>query len=306
MIQSVTVINSKNESLKMVLTNPQESGLLITNIDGLDAPKADISMMSGAVSDGSFFNYARANSRNVVLDLRYLEGFMSVEAIRHQVYDYFPVKEPVRLVVETDSRTVATRGYVESNSVNIFSATEGSQISILCESAWLTSWNGESEYNDYYYMGLEELFEFPFSNESLTEDMIEFSIWHNETRQDVVYDGEVSTGFIAELRFLDEVLNLTFNNMTSGESIIIDDEMVEELTGDTFQIDDRLIINTIVGQKRIELIRGKHTYNLLPALNSRSKWVQLYQGVNDMWLASTLNNDRIECILQFTNLYQGV
>jgi hypothetical protein len=94
--------------------------------------------------------------------------------------------------------------------------------------------------------------------------------------------------------------------MTSGESIIIDDEMVEELTGDTFQIDDRLIINTIVGQKRIELIRGKHTYNLLPALNSRSKWVQLYQGVNDMWLASTLNNDRIECILQFTNLYQGV
>jgi hypothetical protein len=209
-------------------------------------------------------------------------------------------------VVETDSRTVATRGYVESNSVNIFSATEGSQISILCESAWLTSWNGESEYNDYYYMGLEELFEFPFSNESLTEDMIEFSIWHNETRQDVIYDGEVSTGFIAELRFLDEVLNLTLNNMTSGESIIIDDEMVEELTGDTFQIDDRLIINTIVGQKRIELIRGKHTYNLLPALNSRSKWVQLYQGVNDMWLASTLNNDRIECILQFTNLYQGV
>ena len=73
MIKSVTAINSNNEKLKMTLSTPEESGVLITNIDGLNPPKSDISMTNSPVIDGSFFNFARANNRNIVMDLRYID-----------------------------------------------------------------------------------------------------------------------------------------------------------------------------------------------------------------------------------------
>ena len=61
MIKSVTAINSRKKSLKMNLTTPEESGILITSINGLEPPKADISMVAGSIIDGSFYNSAHAN-----------------------------------------------------------------------------------------------------------------------------------------------------------------------------------------------------------------------------------------------------
>lgn len=306
MIRSVTAINSRKKSLKMNLTTPEESGILITNIDGLEPPKADISMMQGAITDGSFYNSAHANSRNIVLDMRYINNSMSIEEIRHLIYDIFPVKSLVRLIVETDSKIVSAKGYVESNSVNIFSDKEGSQISILCESAWLTSWDNQDEYVIDYFSETESLFEFPFENNSLTENLIEFSTRNNVTRKNIQYYGEISTGFICESKFVGETIGFTIYNVTTNETFIIDDSKFYEIVGSNFQSGDVLTINTIEGEKSVKLQRGITTYNLLPALNVNSKWIQLNQGLNDIWLIASSGIDNAEVLFKYQNLYQGV
>ena len=305
MIKSVTAINSNNEKLKMTLSTPEESGVLITNIDGLNPPKSDISMTNSPVIDGSFFNFARANNRNIVMDLRYIDSQMSIEEVRHLVYKIFKVKDLIRLIIETDSKVVATKGYVESNDVEIFSQTEGSQVSILCESAWLTSWSEQDEYIIDYFSGIENLFEFPFENNSLTEDLIEFSSRYNIDRKNIEYYGEISTGFIGECRIVGEVVGLTIYNVTSREVFTIEDDKVVEMIGTHFQSGDIITINTIVGQKSVRLQRGVQVYNLLPALNSNSKWVQLNRGVNDIWLLSESGIDNVEFTMKYQLLYQG-
>ena len=439
MIKSVTAINSNNEKLKMTLSTPEESGVLITNIDGLNPPKSDISMTNSPVIDGSFFNFARANNRNIVMDLRYIDSQMSIEEVRHLVYKIFKVKDLIRLIIETDSKVVATKGYVESNDVEIFSQNEGSQVSILCESAWLTSWSEQDEYIIDYFSGIENLFEFPFYNEShnllpypyydttktlngitftdngdgtisvngtstqetsfsiingnspvmlptgnykidqpvpyrnlrmffrvydktgggntrlvdyntdgsftltqptpiainliirssqtadnfivkpmirpasITDDTwqpynnstLEFSSRYNIDRKNIEYYGEISTGFIGECRIVGEVVGLTIYNVTSREVFTIEDDKVVEMIGTHFQSGDIITINTIVGQKSVRLQRGVQTYNLLPALNSNSKWVQLNRGVNDIWLLSESGIDNVEFTMKYQLLYQG-
>lgn len=306
MIKSVTAINSRKKSLKMNLTTPEESGILITSINGLEPPKADISMVTGSIIDGSFYNSAHANSRNIVLELRYIENGLSIEAIRHLVYEIFPVKEWVRLIIETDEKTVSATGYVESNSVNIFSDKEGSQISILCESAWLTSWSTTDEDIFVYFVGVRDVFEFPFDNNSLTQDLIEFSEKYGETRQNAQYKGEVPTGFIGTCKINGEVRALSINNVTSNESLIIDDEKYKELVGTYMQSGDVITMNTITGQKSIKVVRDAVEYNLLPALDVDTKFPQLYSGVNDIWIRSEIGNNEIDFTLQYKNLYQGV
>jgi hypothetical protein len=66
MIKSVTVTNYLGESIKMELGFPEKSGFLIQNIDGLGPGKATINLTQFATSDGSLFNSAKLNERNIV------------------------------------------------------------------------------------------------------------------------------------------------------------------------------------------------------------------------------------------------
>jgi hypothetical protein len=77
------------------------------------------------------------------------------------------------------------------------------------------------------------------------------------------------------------------------------------MIGTHFQSGDIITINTIVGQKSVRLQRGVQIYNLLPALNSNSKWVQLNRGVNDIWLLSESGIDNVEFTMKYQLLYQG-
>lgn len=167
MIKSVTVINHLNEKLKLELMRPEKSGFAVTKIEGLGPVKADIHTVEVSSRDGSSYNSARANQRNIVVYLKFLFQ-NSIEDVRHKSYRYFPVKKPITLIFETDNRTLGIDGYVEANDPDIFSNSEGAQISIICPNPYFYS-AGTNGSNTVTFYGIEPEFEFPFSNESLDD-----------------------------------------------------------------------------------------------------------------------------------------
>ena len=130
MIRSVTVINHLGEPLKMELGRPELSGFLIKEITGLGPPKANINSTENSTDDGSVFNSARLDARNIVLTM-VLYPTPTIEDTRQLSYKYFPIKKPLTLVFETDNRVCEISGYVESNTPDIFSKQESIQVSII-------------------------------------------------------------------------------------------------------------------------------------------------------------------------------
>ena len=148
MLKKVVITNFRNESIEYNIEGVQaenESGLLITSIDGLGPVKATINMTDIPTSDGSVFNSARLNSRNIVIKAKFTSA-TSIEEARHLSYRYFPVKSKVKIQVVTDTRTVKTEGYVESNEPDIFYELCGCQISIICPSAFF---EGDDVYEEF-------------------------------------------------------------------------------------------------------------------------------------------------------------
>ena len=163
MIYSMTVTNFKNESLKLELSNPTPSGLIVTNIEGIGSIQATINTTDMATADGAWFNSARANTRNIVCHLMPMDE-PSVEENRHKIYRYFPVKKKLKLTFDTDTITSVIEGYVETIESDIFSDKESVTVSILCPDPLFYAEGGSED----AFAGIENEFEFPFSDESIT------------------------------------------------------------------------------------------------------------------------------------------
>lgn len=163
MLKSVTITNYRGESVVYKIEGVDvndNNGLLITSIDGLGPVKADINMTKLVTSDGSIFNSARLEPRNIVIEARFTNA-TSIEDARQMSYKFFPIKKPLTIRVETDNRIAETTGYVESNEPNIFSDESDVQISILCESAFFYSPDKDVT----VFSGVEPKFEFVYENE---------------------------------------------------------------------------------------------------------------------------------------------
>lgn len=304
MIRSVTVVNHLGESLKMDLARPQTSGFYIKSIEGLGPVNANINITERSTIDGGYFSSAHANSRNIVLTL----GFWfekGVEDMRHESYRYFPLKRKISLIIETDKRTCEAQGYVESNEPNIFSDQETTQISILCPDPYLYAYGGGST-NITVLSGIVPMFEFPFSNESLTDDMIVFSDDSDNTRRDVRNDGDVDVGVVIRIRASGEVTNPTILNSTTGESITIDTARLKTLTGSGLVADDEIVISTIKGAKTANIVRDGVYTNILNCLDRHTDWISLATGINTFVYVAVSGVDNLEFQIENKIVYVGV
>ena len=70
MIRAVTVTNYLGESKRFELAFPEKSGFAVQSISGLGPSKADINTTEISTNDGSLYNSARVNSRNIVMSLK--------------------------------------------------------------------------------------------------------------------------------------------------------------------------------------------------------------------------------------------
>lgn len=169
MIKKVIVTNYLGESIEFELRAPEKTGLFIRSIDGLGPGKASINTTDIASDDGSIFNSARSEQRNIVLTLGCLiaDGVTnSIETARQLTYKYFPKKKPLKFYILTDNRELEILGYTESNEPEIFTDDETTQISIICPDPLFYS-AGEGGTHTTTFNGVDFLFEFAFDNESV-------------------------------------------------------------------------------------------------------------------------------------------
>ena len=304
MIKSVTITNHLDESIKLDLFNPEESGFIIKNIEGLGPVKANINFKELATNDGSIDNSARLSSRNIVMSLQFMES-PTIEETRLKSYKYFPIKRNIKFLIETDSRICETIGRVETNVPTIFSNAEGCQISILCPNPYFYS-AGENGTNQTIFYGTEPLFEFPFSNESLTEDLIEFGSIENRTEGTIYYDGDAEIGITIQIHAVGEAEGLVIYNTKTREIMRINDDKLKSLMGSGIQAGDEITITTSRGEKGIYMLRSGVTTNILNSLEKPIKWFQLSKGDNTFAYTASAGLTNLQFRIENKVIYEGV
>lgn len=278
MIKSVTITNHVNESIRIDLTNPWETGIIIKKIDGLGPAKATVNTTNLATNDGAIDNSARIGTRNITLSLSFLEH-PTIEDTRLLTYRYFPVKQNIKFKIETDRRICEIEGRVESNNPDIFSKTEGCQISILCPNPFFYLAEGDGISKTVFY-GVEPLFEFPFSNESLTEPLLMFGAIKNKTEGTVYYNGDAEVGVTLRIHASGPISGVSIYDIRHRGIMRINDEKMIALTGEGIKAGDEITIYTSVGEKGAYLLRDGETTNILGVLERPIPWFQLSKGDN--------------------------
>ena len=300
MIKKVTITNHLGESITLELRFPEKSGFLVRDINGLGPSKANINVVEVATHDGAIYNSARVNKRNILFDLVFIEK-PTIEDTRQRSYKYFPIKRRVSLVIETDNRICVTYGYVESNEPNIFSPQESAVISIVCPDSYLFA----NENSVTFFSVLTSLFEFPFSNESLVNKLLEFGDISLNSTKSVINSGDAAVGFIMYIHAVGSATNVVISDITTQESMTIDSTRLVTLTGSDIVAGDDIIISTIKGSKYIYLLRGGVFTNILNCLGIDPVWLQLERGDNVFAITADSGAANLQVRVESQIAYEG-
>lgn len=301
MIKSIKVINPSGESLKMELGKPEQSGFLIEHIDGLGPVKATMNTSKLANYHGVIYNSSYLGSRNINITLRFMESVKeSIEDVRHKSYKYFPINQQIRLIIETDTRTVETTGIVEDNPVDIFNRIEKTVIPILCPDPFLYSVSDSIT----TFTGISPKFKFPFSNKT-TEPELHFGDIDTRHEANVFYKGDYETGCTITINALDDLEgNVEIHNLTDSIFMKLDTAKIPNgiLTGDT------ITIETSPKHKSIMLLRDGKKINILNALAKNTKWFVLRKGNNLFAYRTEVEADINKLYFDIKNkvVYEGV
>lgn len=307
MIYSFTITNYLGDTIKLTLREPALSGFLIKSVTGLGPVKANINTTEVATNDGSKFNSARLTQRNIVFQMVFVDTLKgeSVEDIRQKSYKYFPTKKNVDIIIETDNRYVKTTGYVESNEPNIFSSQEGAQISIICPDPYFYTAGDNGDIVTEFY-SIAPMFEFPFSNESLTDPMIVFSEIQSRAAGVITYYGDTEIGMVIRIHALGEATNIAIYNTDTREVMRIDTDKIKKITGKGLVVSDDIIINTAKGNKSITLLREGVSYNILNCLGKNPDWFTLTKGDNVFAFTAETGITNLQFRVENKIIYEGV
>ena len=286
MFKSVTVTNYRGDSLELPLTWPNDAGLLISNIDGITPGNVQVNSQDFAVLDGGVYNSSRMETRNITIEFYYGRTSLvedsanyDVETSRHIAYRYFPVKTQVRLDFLTDERNLSIWGYVESNDTDIFSEQEKGQVSIVCPDPYFY----EKDTVVYELGGYIPEFEFPFSNESLTDPLICFGDYGSGELYRFVYDGDIEVGFEIRILFKNDtnIDGLTIYDVSHNKKLVLDISDIETKTGVEIKQYGELVMSSVRGAKDIYYERYGSRRSIIGAFDVMNfPWMYLSPGEN--------------------------
>lgn len=307
MIYSFAVTNYLGDRIKLELGRPDISGFLIKSVTGLGPVKANVNTTEVVTNDGSMFNSARLSQRNIVFQLAFVDTIYgeTIEDVRQKSYKYFPAKKSVEIVIETDNRYVKIKGYVESNEPDIFSSQEGTQISIICPDPYFYS-AGEDGNNVTDFYTIDPVFEFPFSNESLTEPLLVFGEIQIKTEGVITYPGDSEIGVVIYIHAIGKATNINIYNTETREVMSINTDRLEQLIGKGLVASDDIIINTAKGEKSITLVREGVSYNILNCLDKNTDWFSLSKGDNIFAFTAETGVTNLQLRIENQVIYEGV
>lgn len=304
MIKAITVTNYLGDSIRLELARPEESGFVVKSVTGLGPGAANINTTEVSTNDGGLYNSSRLPARNIVITL----GFLwkdSIEDVRQKSYKFFPIKKRLTLLIETDNRSAEIEGYVESNDPDIFSKEEGSDISIICPNPFFYS-AGENGNNTTVFYGIEPMFEFPFSNESLSECLLEMGAIRNQTENVITYDGDSEIGVTITIHAVGEASKITIYNTGTREIMRIDTDKIAQFTGSGIVAGDDIVICTVKGSKSIILQRAGKSINILNCLEKNADWFQLAKGDNIFAYTAESGSSNLQFKIENRIIYEGV
>lgn len=301
MIESVTVTNETGDSLELILSRPELSGFVVKSIDGLGPVNANINMTELATLDGAIDNSARLNSREVNLSLRFLET-PTIEDVRLKSYKFFPIKKKIRLTFKTSNRHCYVEGRVEKNEPDIFSKEEGCSITVKCADPFFY-YNDDSKLE---FFGIIPEFEFPFENDSLEDDLLEFGEIQLITNGTLLYEGDSDTGVEITIHALGSASGIIIYNEDTREMMSISDEKLAALTGSGIKNGDTIVINTGRAKKSITLIRGGNKTNILNSLEKPIGWFKIFKGYNTFAYTAVAGLSNLTFTLSYKLTYEGI
>ncbi len=307
MIHSFAITNYLGDRIKIDLRKPEVSGFLVKSVTGLGPVKATVNTMEVVTYDGSMFNSARLSQRNIVFQIVFVDTVYgeTIEDVRQKTYKYFPAKKNVEIIIETDNRYVRTSGYVESNEPNIFSSQEGTSISIICPDPFFYSAGADGN-NIVDFHSIDSMFEFPFSNESLTEPLLVFGEIRINTEGVITYHGDAEIGVTIYIHAIGPASNISVYNKKTKEVIKIDTVKLQKLTGKGIIASDDIIISTSKGDKSITLIREGLSYNILNCLDKNTDWFTLVKGDNIFAFTADSGIGNLQFRIENKVTYEGV
>lgn len=305
MIKKVSIENEKMGLLEIILNEAYpDNGIMITAIDGLGPVKADVNTQTSPLLDGSSLKSVQAQQRNVVFHFLLSEA-ITIEDSRQRLYRHLPLKEPIKIIIQTDNRFLSTKGIVESVEPDIFSSEESVSASIICPNSYWIAEDGDEEIPMY---GVDPLFEFIFSNESLTEPLLEFGEILEDHEKTVYYNGGVGVGMVIKIVCHATVKGFTFYKVNSREKLTIDDEIYKSIVGSYISKGDEITINTNVGSKNITVLRNGKEHNILGTLIDQSwtTWPTLQPGENTFYYSADIGSSDIDMFINYKLAYLGV
>jgi hypothetical protein len=226
----------------------------------------------------------------------------SIEDTRLLAYKHFPIQQPVTLDFLTDNRDCSIVGYIEQNEPNIFSDEEGTIVSVICPNPYFVSKAKQQT----MFSGNAKSFSFPFSNESLTQKLIQFgAVFQNETAL-IVYEGDAIVGVMINVHILGNVTNLKIYNSTTRDLMLIDSAKLAFMVGSGLQEGDDIEINTNKGFKSVVLIREGIRHNIINTLGQSITWLSIIPGDNILGYTADVNPQFVQMTIMNSILFDGV
>ena len=276
-------------SLGLVELTHDLNNFAVVGVQGLTPPPTTINTAIAGSIDGSFFNSARVEARNIVITV-ILAG--DIEANRQRLYRIFPRKMPVTIYFKNKNRDVKISGYVEALEGDLFVQQEQMQISILCPRPYFEALDSVTN----TIGDVLPLFEFPIS---IAEDT-PIEMGEVSTSPVYTYDnqGDVETGAVFMFTFDGSVTGITLTNQTTTAYIGFDY---------SFTSGDVLTVSTIQGELYAKLKHNGSDINLLNYLISGSTWIKLAVGGNELiYTVTTGDENDVICTFNAPTLYGGV
>ena len=282
------MLRIENERGQQLSLNPSDR-YVVTQVEGLTPPSANIATTPMVNLDGARFNTSKMGMRNLVI---YLEPNFPIEENRILIYEYVKPKRWVKVYYKNGLRNVYIEGYVEGVTANLFTRKQEIQISILCPNPY---WKSIAEVVSDISQ-VSALLEFPYSSDEVGQPVSEINQYLVAAVQNT---GSVETGAIIEMDAVGgDVSRPKIVNADTGEVMEFKFTM---LAG------SRMIINTNPGQKSITYVTpGGNSYSNIEMLTSESSWFKIPFGTSFFTYSANSGQENLFVKFKVQALYEGV
>lgn len=304
MLSSIKIVSlHTGESLLFNGLKNVEKNLAITNITGIYPPKAEVNISPYAVTTGGYLTSRRLTSRNILFTFTTLSD--DAELARQELYRIFSSNGECLMYFYSDQQRLekTITGYTELIESSIFSSRVNVSVSVMCPDPLFYGTTPSEGRSD---QAATPLFEFPFSNESLTENLIVFGEQLETRDLTVVYDSFYETGITAKLYISGNVTGLKLVSSTTKERIVLDDSEIIRITNHPLTAGDVITICTVPGKKRITLERGFSSYNLFSSMTYDSSWIRIVPGANKFAVSTERGGSSVTLHVSAMPVFLGV